>query len=228
MQLNVSLRFLGGLAIGLMVSTRVVAGVTPTTGGMARSERAAAMPGDGVVQLAWCEAMGGYPSYEAQARAQARERAAAKRKTDQEAARMQSTQVRTDQQALSDLGYYRGKVDGRAGRATIVAVSDFRRENNLGAGTTLDASSRELIASGKAVRKPSTARSEDRLRLREDQRALADLGFYKGKVDGIPGKRTNAAIRDFKKQNGFDPSTDTLDAAARTKLAELHGASAAQ
>lgn len=167
-------------------------------------------------QVAYCAAMGGFPSYEAQARAEA-----ASRKADAEARKTQSAQVMSDQQSLKDLGYYRGSVDGRVGPATIGAIRQFRSANNLDAGTTLDANCRKMIASGEAVRKGSSEAKGKPSTLRDEQKALADLGYYKGKVDGIPGKMTSAAIRQFKTEHGLDASTDTLDAASRAKLMQL-------
>jgi peptidoglycan hydrolase-like protein with peptidoglycan-binding domain len=176
------------------------------------------------LQLAWCNQMGGYPSFEAQARAQAAQRESARRKADAEARRAQSAQVMKDQQSLKDLGYYRGTVDARVGPVTTGAIRQFRSANNLGAGTTLDANCRQLIASGKAVRKESFEVKGKASTLRDDQKALADLGFYKGKVDGIPGRMTSSAIRQFKIKYGLDASTDTLDAASRAKLMQLQAA----
>ncbi len=231
MKLNGKSLFVSILAVACVVTTSAIADIQ---GSGFSNERGITLTDPRVrlgvhsssetLQLAWCQAMGGYPSYEAQARAQAAERASARRKADEAASKAQSAQVMTDQQSLKNLGYYRGTVDGRTGPATIGAIRQFRSANNLGDGTTLDASSRQLITSGKAVRKESSVNIGYASMLRTDQKALADLGFYKGKVDGIHGRMTSSAIREFKTKNGLDASTDKLDAAARARLTELHTA----
>jgi hypothetical protein len=231
MKLNRKSLFVIMLAVALVITTTAIAGIQGSSSSNEREKtltdptvRRGVHSSNETLQLAWCSAMGGYPSFEAQARAQAAERASARRKADEAARRAQSAQVMTDQQSLKDLGYYRGSVDGRTGPATIGAIRQFRSANKLGEGTTLDASSRQLITSGKAIRKESSGNSGNTSMLRTDQKALADLGFYKGKVDGIHGRLTSSAIREFKTKNGLDVSTDTLDAVARARLIELHAA----
>lgn len=168
------------------------------------------------VRIGWCRAMGGFPSYAAQARAQAASQKAARRAT--EAA--ESAQVKADQQGLKDLGYYKGSVDGRVGPGTLAAISEFRASNSLVSATTMDFSSRTLMKSGTAVKKASAQPSAKPQGIRADQEALAKLGFYKGTVDGIPGKLTSSAVRQFKEKNGLDSSSPVLDSAARTKMEE--------
>ena len=38
---------------------------------------------------------------------------------------------------------------------------------------------------------------------KDRQRALQDLGYYTGKIDGIPGRKTSAAMRGFEKDHGL-------------------------
>ena len=52
---------------------------------------------------------------------------------------------------------------------------------------------------GSAEGKVSTAKKTNK----NIQRALKNAGFYKGTVDGKPGKRTKAAIREFQRSKGL-------------------------
>ena len=80
---------------------------------------------------AWCAAMGGYSSFEEQARAEARKRSA--------------LVVRSDQQSLRTLGFYRGAVDGTEGPATSKAIASFRAAVGLGDGNDLDDDARRRL-----------------------------------------------------------------------------------
>lgn len=42
-------------------------------------------------------------------------------------------------------------------------------------------------------------------RTKEIQECLASAGFYKGKVDGVKGKKTRKAIKEFQRANGLTP-----------------------
>lgn len=53
------------------------------------------------------------------------------------------------------------------------------------------------------------------------QRELSARGYYNGAVDGVPGPRTEQAIRDFQKgkgQNAIEPSNDLLNQIKRTPV----------
>jgi peptidoglycan hydrolase-like protein with peptidoglycan-binding domain len=53
------------------------------------------------------------------------------------------------------------------------------------------------------------------------QRELSNRGYYNGAVDGVPGPRTEQAIRDFQKgkgQNTLDPSDELLNQIKRTPV----------
>ncbi len=172
---------------------------------------------------AWCTAMGGYPSFEAQARAEARQRRAALAASTRQAAleerKQQKDRVVADQTGLKKAGYYRGEVNGRPGSALRTAVSEFRKANGFTAGTTLDEKGREILLGGTAVPK-AAAKSCDAPQdeLKNDQKALADLGFFKGAVDGCPSRMTSAAIRRFNEKHGFASNGDSLDGKARAVL----------
>jgi hypothetical protein len=59
-------------------------------------------------------------------------------------------------------------------------------------------------------------------RVREAQRALQRRGLYEGKIDGLNGPQTRAAVAAFQKQNGLK-ETARLDRVTMNKL--MHGGS---
>jgi peptidoglycan hydrolase-like protein with peptidoglycan-binding domain len=61
--------------------------------------------------------------------------------------------------------------------------------------------------------------------VRKAQEALRAQGFDPGPVDGVPGPRTDAAVRDFQKKNGL-PVTGRLDDATASRLGDAQGESA--
>lgn len=64
---------------------------------------------------------------------------------------------------------------------------------------------------------PSWSNDLNRAQIMELQRALASRGLYKGEIDGSPGRRTEAALRNFQIQEKLDDSHG-LDARTRDAL----------
>jgi hypothetical protein len=108
---------------------------------------------------AWCREMGGYSSFEAQARAQAAQRTAAgeaqirARETAAARIRQVSQQIKADQWILKANGFYKGDVDGRASSAFEASIADFRKAHGLNTGTTFDAASRAVLTGDTVVTK---------------------------------------------------------------------------
>jgi Putative peptidoglycan binding domain len=63
---------------------------------------------------------------------------------------------------------------------------------------------------------PSEAMPQENL-VRDAQVALRDVGYKPGKIDGVMGPTTQAAIREFQASHGL-PLTGTLDATTRQQL----------
>jgi peptidoglycan hydrolase-like protein with peptidoglycan-binding domain len=222
MKLNANSLLVGSLALASTFAMPPMADAEQPSGlGQVRvTDRPVVDSSQGPMLLAYCGRMTyngiGYPSMEAMYRARAAD--ARQARTEQ------SAQVRSDQQSLQGLGYYRGDVDGLMGPGTMSAIREFRAANSLGTGTTLDANCRQLIQSGKAVSKGSTTSAGKAGSTLNNQQALADLGYYKGPVDGKSGPMTRSAIQQFKAKNGLDGKNATIDAATQIKLAEAHAA----
>ena len=129
------------------------------------------------------------------------------------------------QQALNQLGYSTGGADGKYGPATQEAVESFQRANNLkvdgiagnatqtllyqltgGATTTPDSGSSSSGSSSSGLFSGNYATLKygsrgDRVSIL--QKALNDLGFNAGSVDGNFGAGTQKAVTAFQKSAGL-------------------------
>jgi peptidoglycan hydrolase-like protein with peptidoglycan-binding domain len=63
---------------------------------------------------------------------------------------------------------------------------------------------------------PSEARSQEKV-VRDAQIALRDAGFEPGRIDGVMGPRTQAAVREFQASHGL-PQTGMLDKSTQQRL----------
>jgi len=64
--------------------------------------------------------------------------------------------------------------------------------------------------------RPSEAMPQENL-VRDAQVALRDTGYEPGRIDGVMGPRTQAAIREFQTSHGL-PQTGTLDTTTQQQL----------
>lgn len=119
-----------------------------------------------------------------------------------------------------------GPVGAVAG-AGIGAVAGANREKvDEGTDKATDAA-REKVAAATDRSGPqaTTARSADRVggpnltkkEVRDAQTVLQEMGLYDGKVDGIYGRKTTAAVGKFQEQNDL-PHTGTLNRPTQEKL----------
>ena len=116
------------------------------------------------------------------------------------------------QQDLSDLGFYTGPINGIYGPITTAAVKKFQARASLPVDGI--AGPQTMAAINLALGNDST----DAVELL--QTALEGLCYYGGKVDGVFGSGTEAALIAFQKQAGikadgrYGPATATALAAA--------------
>ena len=103
-------------------------------------------------------------------------------------------QVRSAQQLLIDMGYLSGKADGLFGPKTTAALQAFQKEMGLAETGALD------DATLAAFREVENRREE----VASVQRRLIELGYLTGEADGIFGKSTAAAIRNFQRLQGLE------------------------
>ena len=119
-----------------------------------------------------------------------------------------------------------GPVGAVAG-AGIGAVAGANREKVDEGTNRATGATREKIAQAtdRSGSKATTARSADRVagpgptndEVKQAQTVLRDMGLYDGKVDGIYGRKTIAAVGKFQEQNNL-PRTNTLNAPTQEKL----------
>ena len=133
-----------------------------------------------------------------------------------------SDNVRRLQQALTQLGYYSGTVDGSFGSGTKAAVSAFQQANSLTVDGIAGSATIALLEKqtgidigGNSSSSSSTATglfkgdysklqyTSSGSRVRVLQQALKDLGFTISKVDGVFGQSTFEAVMAFQKATGL-------------------------
>jgi len=121
-------------------------------------------------------------------------------------------QVMTDekriQQALKNLGYYRGPIDGQINSfESRTAIKEFNRAYEISDSAYMSPQERDaLIYLGTLLqfdRNLITQGNDSRSRTRRIQTALKVLGFYSGKIDGSNGPMTRRAIAEYKAANGM-------------------------
>ena len=123
---------------------------------------------------------------------------------------------------LAGLGFYRGTIDGVWGRNSRAALRAFKEKNALANPEEWDKDTQLLlfrgaspapqpvagasltpISSGETLLHPSVSRDARLIQAR-----LAELGLYRGTIDGVWGRSSRAALRAFKEKNSLgDPES---------------------
>jgi len=119
------------------------------------------------------------------------------------------------QSRLAELGVYKMAIDGMWGRDSRAALRFFKEKNSLkcpeqwdketqvalfgkGGAPRPPVDTSDPLASGTVLLTPSNPQDAQTI-----QGRLAELGFYGGPVDGIWGKGSQAALREFKEKNSL-------------------------
>ncbi len=125
---------------------------------------------------------------------------------------MSGLDVQYTQDRLKELGYYKNTSDGRYGTGTEAAVRAFQKKNGLTVDGKVGPKTSQVLFSGGALGSDETlpdVPSDDRT-LREGmegddvlavQVRLTSLGYYTGKLDGVYGSGTIAAMKAFQGRN---------------------------
>ena len=119
--------------------------------------------------------------------------------------------VKTLQEKLKKLGYYKGSIDGVYGSGTIAAVRAFQTRNRLTVDGVAGTDTLKILysSSAKEAEDEDGEVSED-LRagsygpeVRTLQKRLKELGYYNSSIDGSYGSLTVAAVKAFQRNNGL-------------------------
>jgi peptidoglycan hydrolase-like protein with peptidoglycan-binding domain len=119
------------------------------------------------------------------------------------------------QRRLSELGYYRGPIDGVWGGETRTAVERFQANRRLAVSGDLNEAT--VTAMGLEPRRvlgrnyvPPPAPAYERpvasvgpVTTRAVQEQLRHIGFYHGRIDGVWGQDTRLAMEQFQHQRGL-------------------------
>ncbi len=126
--------------------------------------------------------------------------------------------VRALQEALKELNYYDGAIDGKYGSGTSGAVRSFQQRNSLPANGVADPITQEKLFEGTSVNAFGRTTGIQTLPINDSvimrpgsrgelvsalQQQLQALGLYKGAIDGRYGSGTESAVRSFQQANGL-------------------------
>lgn len=122
------------------------------------------------------------------------------------------------QRRLKELGYFSGASDGVFGDATMAAIRRFQMANGLTETGTADRATQMRLNEGDPISwedflggAPCVLGDSGR-QVRLLQRALRDLGYFKGECTGTFGELTQLAVAHFQANNGLE-ETGGADAA---------------
>ena len=114
-----------------------------------------------------------------------------------------SASVKMVQTLLRDLGYYNGKIDGKYGKATIAAVKMFQKYNELPIDGKVGEDTLNRMKSSAAIKAPVNQKDSYSTENKHIQERLKYYGYYTGKIDGIYGSGSIAAVKAFQRANGL-------------------------
>ena len=121
------------------------------------------------------------------------------------------TKVRDLQQDLTTLGYYWADITGNFGSKTEAAVKNFQEKNNLTADGVAGTKTLNAIAaavgrsggsSGSSYSSSTTLKLDSQnSAVTQLQKDLKQLGYYYADITGKFGTKTEAAVKEFQKDN---------------------------
>ena len=124
----------------------------------------------------------------------------------------ESSQVRSMQNRLIELGYLVGKATAKFDNGTEAAVIAFQRRNTKYADGVAGPETLKALYSSSASKTSSPSGivglslregSKEKAAVRLLQQKLKNLGYYRGSVDGSFGSGTTDAVKAFQRANGL-------------------------
>ncbi len=124
----------------------------------------------------------------------------------------ESSQVRSMQNRLIELGYLVGKATAKFDNGTEAAVIAFQRRNTSYADGVAGPETLKALYSSSAAKTSSPSGivglslregSKEKAAVRLMQQKLKNLGYYRGSVDGSFGSGTTDAVKAFQRGNGL-------------------------
>jgi len=141
----------------------------------------------------------------------------------QPAARQKNPLTASIQDQLSHLGFYSGASDGQNGPQTSAAIKKYQQQNAMQATGQVTARlleqlkfSRKISEAGDVTGSIKSAAIVDPHTL-EVQNKLAAYGYSPGKADGVMGRSTRKAIRQFETDRSL-PATGSITPALLQEL----------
>lgn len=119
--------------------------------------------------------------------------------------------TKTLQQALSDLGHYKGEVDGVYGPETVAAVRAVQKAHDLPQTGTVDRATTLAIQADLAAKGGTSALTKG-ASTAALQQTLKLAGYWDGPVDGVWTDELTKALKKFQTDLGV-PATGAVDAA---------------
>jgi peptidoglycan hydrolase-like protein with peptidoglycan-binding domain len=131
--------------------------------------------------------------------------------------RLSPAAVHDVQHRLAMQGYYHGPEDGVWGRGTQIALQRFQHDHQLEASgqvnavtaRTLGLDPQRLVTEGTRPLPPARAAEPSPYPARDVvalQRRLAQLGYYRGPIDGVWGGGTRVALERFQRAQRIEPT----------------------
>ncbi len=112
--------------------------------------------------------------------------------------------VKEVQTLLTSYGYYSGKINGSYNTATTTAVRNFQRYNNeLPIDGKVGEDTLNRMKSSAAIKAPVNQKDSYSTENKHIQERLKYYGYYTGRVDGIYGSGSIAAVKAFQRANGL-------------------------
>ena len=122
------------------------------------------------------------------------------------------------QKRLKEAGFYKDKVDGIYGPATVKAVEDLQKDAGLPVTGLVDRATSAALDDAVA-QKGGEAATEDLIEATSVQTTLKLAGYWPGAIDGEWTPELTDALREFQTALGVEP-TGVVDAATLAALEE--------